>query len=45
LVRLGVAEGLLYVVGCVGKGAEVGIAQVDVRDVNDGVEAAKGLCR
>jgi hypothetical protein len=44
LVRLCVAEGLLYFVGCVGEGGGVGIAQVDVREVNDDVEGLQRAC-
>jgi hypothetical protein len=39
-----VAKGVLYVVGCVGDGVDVGIGQVDVREVNDDVESLQRSC-
>ena len=34
--------GLLHVLGCVGDGVDVGIGQVDVREVDDDVEGLHG---
>jgi hypothetical protein len=40
-----VAKGVLYIVGCVGDGVDVGIGgQVDVREVNDDVESLQRSC-
>jgi hypothetical protein len=43
-VGLCVAKGLLYVVGYVGDGVDVGIGHVDVREVNDDVEGLQRAC-
>jgi hypothetical protein len=39
-----VAEGLLYVLGRVGERAEIGIGQVDARDVDNDVEGLQRAC-
>jgi hypothetical protein len=40
-----VTEGLPYVLGCVSDGVDVGIGEVDLREVNDDVESFQGSAR